>query len=142
MVSQAEAQRIAASVNILRPDWRVGLIMAVLGDEKCIRRPFRDLALAMTAVAVDPPSQKPGRIHEPGPWWNFGTSPVAVPRYTADDDCGICSGPANSTHDGHAYQPRLPPGEWARPTPEQRELMRIAAEQAHLAKTAAAVDEP
>lgn len=102
MANKQESERIAASINILRPDWSTGLILAVLGDNRCIRRGYADLAIAMTCVAVDPVSKKPGRIHESGPWWNasLATSPrpqvlafhpelTCVTCFKRRDDCRL-----------------------------------------------------
>lgn len=147
MVTQQEAQRIAAAVNLLRPDWRTALIMAVLGDDKCINRPYADLAIAMTAVAVDPASKKPGRIHEPGPWWNsaLASAPQSLPRYPSSADCGICGRPPElhsclSSVDDHEWEPQRTEG--VGPTDEQRTAIEAARVEAEKIRTAAREAEP
>jgi hypothetical protein len=147
MVTKQEAQRIAAAVNLLRPDWRTALIMTVLGDERNINRPYADLAIAMTAVAVDPASKKPGRIHENGIWWNsaLASTPIKMPRYPSPTDCGVCGRPFElhsslSAVDDHEYETQRAKG--VGPTPEQKAAIRAARLEAEKLRTAAREDKP
>lgn len=133
MIKQ-EAERIAAAVNIIKPEWRVGLIMAVLGDERIRSRSYADVLIAMTALAVDPTSQRPGRIHEPGPWWRAAaavTSPMTAYRTIGQNDCDICSRPyeqhaATSQVDGHKFERLGSRGKGQPPTAEQKQAIAAA----------------
>lgn len=75
-------ERIAAMVNIVRPDWPVNSLVTHL-REKHPNRPYADLAVAALAVALDPKTQTPARLAENGPWWAaaqaaFGRQATAV----------------------------------------------------------------
>lgn len=147
MVNRQEAQRIASAITMLRGDWSQGLIMAVLGDERCIHRSYADLAIAMTAVAVDPQSKKPGRIHEPGPWWGatLAVQPPPKVRAPLPDDCDICSQPVGTIHNArtdHEYRPRSSRPQSALPTDEQRAALEAARIEAEKAWTAERKPEP
>jgi hypothetical protein len=149
MVNKQEAERIAASVNMLRPDWPKNLILAVLGDDRCIHRGYADLAIAMTCVAVDPTSQKPGRIHERGPWWNatLATMPAEPARVINDEDCAICYRPPElhsrlSWTDAHDYEPQHARAESAVPTEEQKAALEQARIDAERIRTEAHQPEP
>jgi hypothetical protein len=48
MIEKPDAERIAAAVNNLRPDWPVGSLMTLLGNQKIRYRPYRDIAVALT----------------------------------------------------------------------------------------------
>lgn len=142
MVTKPEAEQLAKAVNALRPDWSQASLMAVLADERCRNRPKVDISIAFVVLALDDATRKPTRIFEHGPWWEI-LRPLGkaapLPRYAEADDCAICNKPRQTPHDDHTYQPRLPPEEWARPTTEQRELMRLATEKAHIDATAVEV---
>lgn len=129
MANKQESERIAASINILRPDWATGLVMAVLGDERCIRRGYADLAITMTCVAVDPASKKPGRIHESGPWWNasLATSPRPEVKAITHADCAICFQPKSATHIDHGYEPQSARVESVCANADQRAAITAAA---------------
>jgi hypothetical protein len=68
MPSQTEIARLAAAVNLLRPDWPAASIQTFIAS-KHAHRPLQDLAPALVAVAADPTSTTPARIDSPGPWW-------------------------------------------------------------------------
>lgn len=139
MANKQESERIAASINILRPDWSTGLILAVLGDDRCIRRGYADLAIAMTCVAVDPVSKKPGRIHENGPWWNasLATSPRPEVKPIKAADCAICFWPKGVAHVDHLYEPLHMRSESVGVSDEQRAAIIAAAVAAEFERTAA-----
>lgn len=138
MLTRHEAERLAQSIHALRPEWPVSSLLTFL--KKRETRPLLDLTLELAHVAQLPDTKTPARIDEQGPWKQTrGTTTTAPPiRYATDTDCGICHGPQDGPHLDHDYRPPLPQSEWARPTPEQRELMRLAAEKAHQEKTAGA----
>lgn len=61
--------RIAAAVNMLRPDWPVASLRTLMGKPELRNRPARDVAVAMTWVACDPRSETPARVLLAGAWW-------------------------------------------------------------------------
>lgn len=68
MPTPVEAARLAAAVNLLRPDWPTASLRTLI-DDKHSSRPLHDLAVALAWVATDPGSRTPARINEAGPWW-------------------------------------------------------------------------
>lgn len=66
---KTEAERLAAAVNAMRPDWPVASVMTFLSKPEISRRPYRDVAVALAWVATDPLTQTPARLLEAGPWW-------------------------------------------------------------------------
>lgn len=94
--------RIAAAVNQLRPDWPVASLRTLLST-KLAGRPWADVAIALTAVAVDPKSQTPARVLEQGPWWGAAQSATghseadSHPSHIAVSEwCWSCSKPESS----------------------------------------------
>jgi len=67
-MNRPEAEQIAAAVSIIRPDWLQTSLVKML--EKHQHRPARDVALALIWCAYDPATDSPGRINQPGPWWD------------------------------------------------------------------------
>lgn len=61
--------RIAAAVNMLRPDWPVPSLRTLLGKPELANRPARDVAVALTWVACDPRTETPARVLLAGAWW-------------------------------------------------------------------------
>jgi hypothetical protein len=112
-MNEIEAKRIAAVVSIIRPEWREGLVMSVLGDERLRHRVYEDVLVAAVACYSDMTTGKPGRIHEPGRWWRTitATAPPIQYRTITDADCAICFRPPElcrqlSWTDAHAYEPQ------------------------------------
>ena len=72
MINKTEAGRIAAAINMLRPDWPIGQLMTLIGELK--HWPLRDLATALVYLALDQHadgswvSASPYRVKEDGPW--------------------------------------------------------------------------
>lgn len=66
---KTEAERLAAAVNAMRPDWPVTSVMTFLSKPEVSGRAYRDVAVALTWVAADPLTQTPARLLEAGPWW-------------------------------------------------------------------------
>lgn len=96
-----EAERIAAAINVLRPDWPTRSLITLLGRPQLASRPRRDVLVALAWVAAEPNTANPGRVLEAGPWWKAAAAgePTASTRYPAKagspDEC------------------RTHPGEWA-----------------------------
>lgn len=68
MPSILELARIAAAVNLLRPDWPTKSVQTLLERDHATW-PYHDLAVAAVWVATDPTSKTPARLSEAGPWW-------------------------------------------------------------------------
>lgn len=68
MPTPLESARLAAAINLLRPDWPVPSIRTLI-ETKHLNRPVHDLAVALVWVATDPETRTPARINEAGPWW-------------------------------------------------------------------------
>jgi hypothetical protein len=62
-------ERIAQAIHALRPQWPIASLETFLRDPKLANRPTRDVAIALTWIAVDPDTRTPARVHEDGPWW-------------------------------------------------------------------------
>lgn len=142
-VNEIEAKRIAAVVSIIRPEWRQGLVMSVLGDERLRHRVYEDVLVAAVACYADLTTSRPGRIHEPGSWWltRSASAVVTTVRTIADDDCDICTKPQHAhpiaPTDPHEWVPRNAQGPGIKPTPEQRAAIDEAVAQAQAQITAA-----
>lgn len=67
MATHDEVERIAASMNQLRPEWSTRSLVTFL--HKFDARPYRVLAVAATYVATDPRTLTPNLLTEHGPWW-------------------------------------------------------------------------
>jgi hypothetical protein len=76
MIEKTDAERIAAAVHALRPDWPVSSLMTLLAELRTW--PLRDLAVKLTWIATDQDhagnyvSQTPARVKETGPWSSIG----------------------------------------------------------------------
>jgi hypothetical protein len=142
-MNELEAKRIAAVVGIIRPDWREGLVMTVLADERLRHRVYEDVLVAAVACYSDTTTGRPGRIHEPGRWWMTVTATTPAPQHREirPDDCGICSRPAGLhsplSADPHEWEPRDARGRGEKPAPELRAAIDQANEAALLKVTAA-----
>lgn len=68
MSTPIELARIAAAINLLRPDWPTKSIQTLLENHHA-SRPYHDLAVAATWIATDPDTKTPARLAEAGPWW-------------------------------------------------------------------------
>lgn len=66
-MNKAEAEQVASAITMIRPDWLRTSLVTLLAKHQ--HRPARDVMLALTWVAFDPETKKPGRINEEGPWW-------------------------------------------------------------------------
>lgn len=129
-MEQIEIQRLARSINLIRPDWPVGSL------ETFIRRREHmtpiDLHLQLVYVAHDPKTTTPARIDQHGPWKYLLVGPREQQgpayRYTNPRDCGTCGFPEKDCRGrtdaiGHEYAPVYLKDE-DRATPEQIAAVR------------------
>lgn len=63
-----EAQRIAAAMHQLRPDWPAASVLTLI-RKSLLDRPRRDVTVALAWVACEANSHTPARVLEVGPWW-------------------------------------------------------------------------
>ena len=135
-MNKDEATRIAGAVNQLRPDWGVNGVMTVLADERLRHRAYADTAKVFVALALDPKSRKPTRIHEDGPWWHSASptaadvNPSSLIRSMQADDCDICLRPradhGPGRNDDHEYRQRNRSGHGSQMPPTTRtQLARL-----------------
>ena len=69
-----EIDRLAQSVNALRPDWGAHDLKTFIANQLPDRN-YTDAAKAFAMIATDPTTRSPARILQPGPWW--GDKPTA-----------------------------------------------------------------
>lgn len=81
-MTRIELARLAAAINVLRPDWPTPSLQTFLGQH--LHRPLLDVAVALTWVATDPDTKTPARLNEAGPWWQASRT-ADVPQ--AVNDC-------------------------------------------------------
>lgn len=106
-----EAERIAAAINLLRPDWPLKQLQTLLADERITHRPRRDALVALAWVACETNSASPYRVLESGPWWRAvavdeptGNVAPKVDRHTACTVCGLAEPECRRRWSGdHAY---------------------------------------
>lgn len=72
-------RNIAWAVNAIRPDWPRHSLITFL--DRLEGRDARDVAAAMAWIALDPDTDKPGRVLGPGPWWPARDQPTPTRRY-------------------------------------------------------------
>lgn len=114
-MTRTEAERVAHAVNALRPDWPTSSLLTLIGQH-LKHRAYRDVAVALAWVACDPATRTPGRVVEPGPWWQAtqAQSPTvsAVPHKCPDHpeerawDCAPCAAQATADHQAGVRQLR------------------------------------
>lgn len=68
MPSDTELSRLADMAHALRPDWHPRSVRAFLATSVRTRA-YRDVAVALAAIACDSTTTTPGRLDESGPWW-------------------------------------------------------------------------
>ncbi|HKO27578.1 MAG TPA: hypothetical protein VJU80_08990 [Solirubrobacteraceae bacterium] len=95
-MNEHEIERIAESMNRLRPDWPVRQLKTLLSDERMVNRPRRDVSVALAWVACESGSSSPYRVLENGPWWKAvaieGTT-ATYERFDPNVNCSTCSLP-------------------------------------------------
>ena len=69
-----EIDRLAQSVNALRPDWGAHDLKTFIANQ-LPNRGYLEAAKAFAEIATDPTTRSPARILQPGPWW--GDKPTA-----------------------------------------------------------------
>lgn len=74
MIAQNRAEKLAASINLLRPEWPIRRIAAVVHKHR--NRPYRDLVVALAWVAGDDNTSGPERVSEDGPWWKAAAADI------------------------------------------------------------------
>lgn len=89
-----EAQRIAAAMHVLRPDWPAASVLTMI-RKNLIDRPRRDVTVALSWIACEANSHTPARVLESGPWWiAVGVDGTTTPRFSkveAEKRCSVCS---------------------------------------------------
>lgn len=116
-----ERDRLAAALAALRPDWESGGFDRLRSLRKFITdnlmtMAYRDAALQLVAIAVDPKTETPGRVLHDGPWRQLTRTidrttlpPAYVPR-GRECVCGV----REDVHDRSAavldHHPFTPPG--------------------------------
>ena len=68
-MTKDQAEMIATAVRVLRPEWPMQWVMEVLAHNDIRNRPMRQVVVAFMAVAADPDTKYPQRLHEGGDWW-------------------------------------------------------------------------
>lgn len=68
MPTDTELTRLADMAHALRPDWHARSVRAWLATNVRTRA-YRDVAVALAAIACDSTTTTPARLDESGPWW-------------------------------------------------------------------------
>ena len=89
MADPNEIERIAAAMNALRPAWNARSLITFLRKHEA--RPFRDLAVAAIAVAVDPRTETPKLLDGFGPWWKAAQEASGTPTATVGPGRDRCT---------------------------------------------------
>lgn len=113
-MNKTEMACLSAAINQLRPDWQLASIKRIIWDS-FRDRAYRDAALVLVWVAVDPETRTPARAAQPGPWWQV-TRPAGGPGVPQPDPmhsaeiCRVCRKTraghdhmAAISDDGHAF---------------------------------------
>lgn len=93
MIEKTDAERIAAAIHALRPDWPLNSLMTLLAELRTW--PLRDLAVKLAWIATDqnidgtPVSQTPARVKENGPWHHLTAIDLEAARTRALADIEI-----------------------------------------------------
>lgn len=88
-----EIQRIAAAINMARPQWPTKQLLTLLHDPRMSSRPRRDAFVALAWIASESETQTPYRVLEAGPWWHAaGVTATNSERRTLppDQQCAEC----------------------------------------------------
>lgn len=92
-MNEHEAQRIAAAMHQLRPDWPAASVMTLI-RKSLLDRPRRDVTVALSWVACEERSHTPARVLETGPWWKAAGIEGATSKREQPgpgERCSICS---------------------------------------------------
>lgn len=88
VTTTAEAQKLSAMGNTLRPDWKPGSLLTFITQELKTRT-FREIAIALAYVGCDPEIRTPGVLRDAGPWWE-AARPIAAPVGRGNGKCPNC----------------------------------------------------
>lgn len=91
-MNDEEITRLAAALNLLRPDWPAKSLRTFIA-KNLAARPMRDVSVAMVWVAAEPGTAKPARVLEAGPWWRAVMTEENSPRFQPlanTERCQIC----------------------------------------------------
>lgn len=132
MLTRIEGERLAQSINCIRPDWPVSSLLTLIGKRK--ERALMDLALELMYVALDPETKSPARIDSDGPWKRLNHSAKTGPAYREIKPgyCVICGdnwslhGEWSEAYGGHNYENPITDAKGVAPTPEQRAAIDAA----------------
>jgi hypothetical protein len=115
MIERHEAERLAAAIHQLRPDWPQPSLETFIWNNRYM--PLLDVTVELAWVAQLPETQTPARIHMDGPWRNVtrpaGTqSASAHIPHASPDDCAHCGQPEPAhhhvaTYGDHTYVSRI-----------------------------------
>ena len=129
-----QARAIAGAISHIRPDWHeVALNSLLAGLPTNLRdRPARDVMLALTWLAYDPDTDKPGRLKLEGPWWHLAetaakTAPAPVHFITRWCDR---HGRPYLSECRYCRDDQPPSTRGVPPSPEQKAAIRAAIDQA------------
>ena len=111
-MNEHEAERIAAAMNQLRPDWPVKSLRTLLSKPALASRPRRDVTVALAWVACETATATPARVLESGPWWRAATvlgDSVTVEHVSPGERCKTCGKPRHrcqaNPHAEHDFEP-------------------------------------
>lgn len=145
MLTRQEGERLAQAINALRPDWPLASLITVIAKRR--DRPYLDLALELTFVALDPESKSPARVDHDGPWKKLRTGSVATQTYrtVSVEECIVCGfggGWALHGEKDHPFTNPLLKRKSTPPTPDQRAAIDKAIADAKHAAAAAKEEQP
>jgi hypothetical protein len=131
MLTTTEIDRIAQVGNVLRPDWPSRSLVSFLTTNHASRA-YRDVLLALVAIAADPATQTPARMNGAGPWWLasqnvFAAGEQAEHRYPRCPEPGHGSYPESNCGACRAEALELEARGVEDRTPEQQEISRAGA---------------
>lgn len=105
-----EAERIAAAMNQLRPDWPIKSLRTLLARPQLADRPRRDVTVALAWIACEAGTATPARVLENGPWWRAAAiEGTLVPRHPKpEDSCKHCGQEFRPDCCDHPTRERIP----------------------------------
>lgn len=89
-MNEHEAQKIAAAMHVVRPDWPASSVLTLI-RKNLINRPRRDVFVALAWIASETNTATPARVLEQGPWWKAaGVDGTTSPQREPFDRGGCC----------------------------------------------------
>lgn len=121
-MTPTEIDRAAVAIHGLRPDWPASSLRTFIMNNLAAYG-YRDAVLALAWIATDPNTRKPGRVLEPGPWWDTSrrsTDPLPEPPTPdpAEPRCWVCG----ITEQAHADLDTRLPGHCPGYTPRKPQI--------------------